>query len=181
MAIVLLLYCVQVPLFGAGPLWLKKAWTRIIRFFKRGDRRRWNWTEIEAFLYVGSLPRTADDLRELTVAPHKLVSHCSSTQQADCAWLHSLLTYVPRSQGAVVSLVEPWEIKVSREVLAELDIQWLLLPTPDYSAPRVDDIEEAVAFIDRQVLPRLSAASARLQCLSCASSQPSTVRVDLLA
>ena len=58
---------------------------RIIRFFKRGDRREWNWTEIEAFLYVGSLPRTADDLRELTAAPHKLVTRCSSTQQADRA------------------------------------------------------------------------------------------------
>ena len=84
-AIVLVVYCLQVPLWGVGPLWLKKAWTRIIRFFKRGDRREWNWTEIEAFLYVGSLPRTADDLRELTAAPHKLVTRCSSTQQANRA------------------------------------------------------------------------------------------------
>lgn len=85
------------------------------------------------------------------------------------------------SQGAVVSLVEPWEIKVSREVLAELDIQWLLLPTPDYSAPRVDDIEEAVAFIDRQVLPCLCVQGPGSYVCSVLAPGPSTARIDRLA
>lgn len=119
------LWCVQVPICGVGPLWLKKVWTRIIRLAKRGDKRTWNWTEIEAHLYVGSLPRTVDNLRELQAAPHNL--------------------------GAVVSLVEPWEIMVGGEDMRKLDVQWLLLPTPDYTAPRICDIEDAVAFIDRQV------------------------------
>lgn len=136
------LFFLQVPLWGFGPLWLKKVWTRIIRFFKGGDVRRWNWTQIEPGLYVGSLPRTLDDLTELQQAPHNL--------------------------GGVVSLVEPWEVKVDADALRQLDIQWLLLPTPDYSAPKMQDVENSVAFIDRQVyicacaLPCMRAAA-----LSC--------------
>ena len=116
---------VQVPLWGVGPTWLKKIWTKIIRFFLRGDKRSWNWTEIEPGLYVGSLPRLPEDLKELQTAPHNL--------------------------GGIVSLVEPWEVQVSGEVLQELGIEWLLLPTPDYSAPTMKDVEMAVQFIDRQV------------------------------
>lgn len=93
----LVLICVQVPIFGFGPLWLKQVWVRIIRFAKKGDARMWNWTEIEANLYVGSLPRSTDNLKELKAAPHNL--------------------------GGVVSLVEPWEMKISNEDMQELDIQ----------------------------------------------------------
>jgi hypothetical protein len=104
-------FFVQVPLWGFGPLWLKKVWTRIIRFFKSGDVRRWNWTQIEPGLYVGSLPRTQDDLKELQQAPHNL--------------------------GGIVSLVEPWEVKVDAATLRHLNIQWLLLPTPGCSSPPI--------------------------------------------
>lgn len=119
------LFFLQAPLLGTGPLWLKKVWTRVIRLVKCGDVRAWNWTEIERGLYIGSLPRGPGDLAELLAAPHGL--------------------------GGVVSLVEPWEVKVGGESLQELGIQWLLLPTPDYSAPKMADIDAAVAFIDRQL------------------------------
>ena len=69
----LVLICVQVPIFGFGPLWLKQVWVRIIRLAKRGDERTWNWTEIEANLYVGSLPRSTDNLKEL-----KAICHCGT-------------------------------------------------------------------------------------------------------
>ena len=125
MLVLAVLLCAQVPLWGIGPRWTKKAWTLIIRCFKRGDKRTWNWSEVEPGLYVGSLPRVPDDLGELQVAPHNL--------------------------GAVVSLVEAWEMKVSESDLERMDITWLHLPTPDYSAPTVGDIERAAIFIDRQV------------------------------
>lgn len=118
------LFFVQEPLWGLGPMWLKKIWTKIIRFFKGGDKKIWNWSEIESGLYVSSLPCRPEDLKELQRAPHNL--------------------------GAVVSMVEPWEIKVSGEVLQELGLEWLLLPTPDYSAPRLRDMETAVSFIQGQ-------------------------------
>ena len=40
------LFFLQAPLLGTGPLWLKKVWTRVIRLVKCGDVRAWNWTEI---------------------------------------------------------------------------------------------------------------------------------------
>jgi len=121
------LFCVQVPLWGVGPLWLKQVWTRIIRLFKRGDVRTWNFTEVEPGLFVGSLPRSPEDLAELQTGKNQY------------------------KLGAIVSLVEPWEIAVTAAELQALDIQHLLLPTPDYSTPRLIDVEDAVAFIDRQV------------------------------
>lgn len=124
-AVAAVLFFVQVPLWGVGPLWLKRVWTRIIRLFKRGDVRTWNYTEVEPGLYVGSLPRSALDLAELQTGKHNL--------------------------GGIVSIVDPWEIKVSADELQKLGIHWLLLPTPDYSTPKLVDVEDAVAFIDRQV------------------------------
>ena len=59
----------QVPLWGVGPRCVKQIWTRIIRCWKRGDKRVWSWSEVEPGLYVGSLPRSPDDLRELRVGP----------------------------------------------------------------------------------------------------------------
>ena len=38
------LFFLQAPLLGTGPLWLKKVWTRVIRLVKCGDVRAWNWT-----------------------------------------------------------------------------------------------------------------------------------------
>ena len=124
--IVLALLCwAQVPLWGIGPLWMKRIWTRIIRCWKCGDTRTWNWTEIEEGLYVSSLPRSLENLAELQTEPHNL--------------------------GGVVSLIEQWEVKVSGESLSELGIKWLLIPTPDYSTPKIEDVERAVMFIDREV------------------------------
>ena len=144
----LLLFCLQVPLWGFGPLRLKKIWTRIIRFFKGGDTRSWNWTEIEPGLYVGSLPRTRENLLELQDAPHNL--------------------------GGIVSLIEPWEIRVPIQTLEQLDIQWLLLPTPDYSSPKLCDVENAVAFIDRQVSVVYESQNAARTPVSCRTSHPLT-------
>jgi hypothetical protein len=67
-AIIFILACVQIPLTGFGPLWAKKLWTKLIRFFKRGDIRPWNWTAVEeGIVYLSTLPRSAAELQELQV------------------------------------------------------------------------------------------------------------------
>lgn len=66
--IILILACVQIPLTGFGPLWAKKLWTKIIRMWKKGDKRPWDWTAVEeGVIYLSTLPRSAAELQELQV------------------------------------------------------------------------------------------------------------------
>lgn len=124
--IILILACVQIPLTGFGPLWAKKLWTKIIRMWKKGDKRPWDWTAVEeGVIYLSTLPRSAAELQELQGTPHNI--------------------------GAVVSLNEGWEIVMGQKELDEIGMEWLHLPTPDYSSPDLNTVLRGVRFIDAQV------------------------------
>ena len=62
----LLLVWIQVPLTNFGPMWSLRAWAKIIRFFKRGDKKPWGWTCLEeGVLYISTLPRDPEELAAL--------------------------------------------------------------------------------------------------------------------
>ncbi len=44
-----------------------------------------------------------------------------------------------------------WELVLGREELCAMDIAWLHLPVPDYTAPDLRSIKEGVRFIAEQV------------------------------
>ena len=78
---IILLLWVQVPLTNFGPLWSLRAWAKTIRFFKRGDKKPWDWTCLEeGVLYISTLPRDPKELMDLP------------------------------NLGAVVTLNEDWEV-----------------------------------------------------------------------
>ena len=65
-----ILLFLQVPLCGIGPTISKRLWTRIVRFFKRGDVRPWTWHAIEeGVVYLSSLPRHIDEVTALQASP----------------------------------------------------------------------------------------------------------------
>lgn len=74
---------------------------------------QWNWHKIDPSVYLGRLPRSAADVMEL----------------------------VHEGIGAIVTLNESWELHVPSGLYAELGVDWLHLPTPDYFSPAIKDIQ----------------------------------------
>lgn len=107
---------------GWGPRWLRSLEARLFRLFKK--RKQWSWTKIDDHLFLGSLPRWPEHLQEL------------------------------REQGvsAVLSLCESWEMVISpRCIEKDCGMVHRSLETPDFFAPGLRDLVEAVAFIDSHV------------------------------
>jgi len=105
---------------GKAPRCILSRISRFIRIFKA--RKRWNFTEIEPGIFLGTLPRWPSHLEELANT----------------------------GVGAVVALNESWELALSSDTVVDLcGMHFLHLPTPDYFAPSQEDLVAAVAFIDR--------------------------------
>jgi len=115
--LVLLLVLVVTFFSGVGPTCLHSCQSRTVRLFKR--RKRWSWTKIDEGIFLGTVPRTVDHLSELQ----------------------------KEKVGAVLTLNESWELPLSSEKMQDFGMKHLHLPTPDFFAPRQDDIVKAVSFI----------------------------------
>ncbi|CAK9062921.1 unnamed protein product [Durusdinium trenchii] len=115
-------YLAFVALTGCGPARVQSVCSYILRLAKR--RSKFNYHKIDNHLYLGSLPRTMEDLEELK----------------------SL------GVGAMVTLNEAWEMELSNKFVRDsCGIEHLHLPTPDFFAPKQEDIEAAVHFITAHV------------------------------
>jgi len=123
--VVVMVICVCLPCFlcfvtatGVGPRRAQSACSHILRSVKRPTR--FDYHQIEPRLFLGSLPRTLEDLEMLKA----------------------------QGVGAVVTLNEVWEMALStRFVRDECGLDHLHLPTPDFFAPSDESIEAAVQFI----------------------------------
>eukprot|EP00419_Tripos_fusus_P027795 CAMPEP_0172725724 /NCGR_PEP_ID=MMETSP1074-20121228/89070_1 /TAXON_ID=2916 /ORGANISM="Ceratium fusus, Strain PA161109" /LENGTH=250 /DNA_ID=CAMNT_0013552565 /DNA_START=188 /DNA_END=940 /DNA_ORIENTATION=+ len=104
------------------PICLRRALAKGLRALKHGDQRPFAAAQICGAIMLGTLPRTEAQLDEL--------------QEDHCIRF-------------IITLNEPWELvwnsQVMREdVLKARDVQWLVLPTPDYNPPTLSDIRIAV-------------------------------------
>lgn len=106
---------------GCGPQWLLSLESRWIRLCKK--RKGWNWTTIEPGLLLGTLPRTPSHLEELKT----------------------------EGVGAVLTLNEDWEVRLTPRCMEDCDMISRQLRTPDFFAPSQRDILEAVTFIHANV------------------------------
>lgn len=111
-------YLAFVAATGCGPPRVQSVCSYILRLVKR--RSRFNYHKIDQYIYLGSLPRTMEDLEELK----------------------------SKGVGAMVTLNEAWEMELSnRFVRDDCGLEHLHLPTPDFFAPKQEDIKAAVRFI----------------------------------
>jgi len=117
-----LLVFVGIYLTGLAPRRVLSLESRVLRLFKK--RKEWSWTEIEPYVFLGSLPRWPSHLEELRAL----------------------------GVGAVLTLNELWEVGLSTVCIQEdCGMAHRQLPTPDFFAPSHRDIVEAVAFIQKHV------------------------------
>lgn len=111
-------YLAFVAATGCGPPRVQSVCSYILRLVKR--RSKFNYHKIDQYIYLGSLPRTMEDLEELK----------------------------SKGVGAMVTLNEAWEMELSnRFVRDDCGLEHLHLPTPDFFAPKQEDIQAAVRFI----------------------------------
>ncbi|CAE7396033.1 PTPMT1 [Symbiodinium natans] len=115
-------YLVFVTATGLGPKRAKSVCSHVLRSVKRPTR--FDFHKIVPRLFLGSLPRTLEDLELLKA----------------------------EGVGAVVTLNEAWEMALStRFIRDECGMDHLHLPTPDFFSPMQPDIEAAVTFITDHV------------------------------
>jgi len=115
-------YLAFVAATGCGPTRVQSVCSYILRLPKK--RSRFNYHQIVPHVYLGSLPRTMQDLNDLK----------------------------KKGVGAMVTLNEAWEMELSnRFVRDDCGMQHLHLPTPDFFAPKQEDIQAAVQFITQFV------------------------------
>lgn len=115
-------------LTGKGPRFVKRFYAKTLRLLKRGDHHPWNYTAIPNTPFVvGTMPRSEAHLDDL-----------------------------PADVTCVVTLNERWEIEERSPVLrgapavfADRSIEWMHLPTPDYTPPRPRDVDRFVSRIRR--------------------------------
>ena len=114
----LAVWLAAIPLLGAGPTWAKACYARVARATQRG--KRFEYTQLDGTpLLIGAVPRSAAHLQTL---------HDEGVR-------------------AVVTLNQAWEPQAPSATFADVGLAQLRLPTPDYAAPRQQDIRRAVAFI----------------------------------
>jgi len=120
-----LLWVVSLQVCGVGPTCSKTAFSRAVRLTKKF--KSWDFTHLDGTkVFLGSVPRTHDNLQELYAAGVR----------------------------AVVSLNQRWEPQVSGDIgeaCRDCGLAHLNLPTPDFSAPTQRDICAAVDFISEHV------------------------------
>ena len=106
-------------LTGCGPVWWKNCNARFIRTFKN-KKRPFEYTLIDDCVILGALPRTEEHLLELK-NNHNVTG--------------------------IVTLNMPWELIIKPEDVHKAGIESLLIPTPDYCAPSIEDAKKGVKFI----------------------------------
>lgn len=107
---------------GWAPYWVLSLEARLFRLFKR--RKKWSWTKVDEGVFIGSVPRWPEHLAELRA--------------------HGV--------GAVLSVVEAWELQLSPAcVVADCGMQCRHVSVPDFFAPTHRQIVEAVAFMAKQL------------------------------
>lgn len=106
---------------GFAPRWVLSWESYLVRLLKR--KKRWNWTQIDPGLFLGTLPRFPCHLEELRT----------------------------EGVGAVLSLNESWELGLSPACVQDCKMHVRHLPTPDFFAPSKRDIIEAVTFIESNI------------------------------
>jgi len=110
-------------LTGYAPRLVESAVARVIRMLKCGNKKKFNFTQIEEHLYLGSLPRQKGHLEQLKEAGIK----------------------------AVVTLNQQWELDVSMKELREAGLNGLRINVPDYSAPYQNQIRSGVEWMQKEV------------------------------
>eukprot|EP00933_Yihiella_yeosuensis_P017852 TRINITY_DN14849_c0_g1_i1.p1 TRINITY_DN14849_c0_g1~~TRINITY_DN14849_c0_g1_i1.p1 ORF type:complete len:246 (-),score=31.52 TRINITY_DN14849_c0_g1_i1:149-886(-) len=119
---VFVLWLLAIFVSGNGPLPVKSALSRLVRLFKK--RKGWNWTFIDAGLYLGCVPRHPSQIEELR----------------------------KEGVGAIVTMTERWEMKkLPPAGIKDCGVELLHCPTPDFFAPTQEDIAKAVAFMKQNI------------------------------
>ena len=108
-------------LTGFGPLWWKNCNARFIRLFKN-KKRPFEYSLIDDFVILGSLPRKQSHLDELKTE-------------------HNV--------AGIVTLNMPWELVVKPKDITDSGLESLLISTPDYCAPTLENCMKGVAFMER--------------------------------
>jgi protein-tyrosine phosphatase len=108
-------------LTGFGPLWWKNCNARFIRLFKN-KKRPFEYTLIDDCVILGSLPREESHLNELKTK-------------------HNV--------AGIVTLNMPWELVIKSEDITKFGMESLLISTPDYCAPTLENCMKGVAFIEK--------------------------------
>lgn len=107
-------------LTGFGPLWWKNCNARFIRLFKN-KKRPFEYSLIDGFVILGSLPRKQSHLDELKTK-------------------HNV--------AGIVTLNMPWELVVKPKDITDSGLESLLISTPDYCAPTLENCMKGVAFME---------------------------------
>jgi atypical dual specificity phosphatase len=110
-------------LTGYAPRLIEYLVARVIRAIKCGNKKKFNFTEIEEHLYLGSLPRKNVNLQQLKEAGIK----------------------------AVVTLNQKWELDVPMKEIRESGLHGLRINVPDYSAPYQKQIRSGVEWMQKEV------------------------------
>lgn len=130
-AVAFTVWLLTIPFHAWAPRCLQFAWSRVIRACKGNKKKPWNTTvvldtDVEGpKLVLGSMPLAKAQLEEL-------------------ACQH-------RNKLAIVSLNASWELVLKEPELKTMGIEFLRLPTPDFFAPSLKDIEQGIAFIEEQL------------------------------
>jgi len=81
---------------------------------------KWDWIEITPMILLGRLPHHVSNIKQLQ--------------------LHGV--------KAIVAVTEEWELQVHPKHFLDNGISFLLLPTPDYFSPTIQQIEQGIEFIN---------------------------------
>lgn len=127
----LLVWFLTVPIHAYAPRFVQFFWSRVIRAVKGKKKKPWNPTVVmdtdkeSPTLVLGSMPLSMEHLEELS---------CDHGGKL-----------------AVLSMNASWELVLEESELKTMGIDFLRLPTPDFFAPSIKDIERGVEFIEKEL------------------------------
>eukprot|EP00039_Didymoeca_costata_P007686 m.102726 g.102726 ORF g.102726 m.102726 type:complete len:233 (-) comp13783_c0_seq6:185-883(-) len=120
---------ISLTVLGITPVVFQSVLARVLHFpddvvWWIFGSRPFNYDVIEKGVVLGRLPRSLEDVKELK----------------DKA-----------SVSAIVTFNEPWETYLKPEDIKASGIRSLVLPTPDYNAPNLNDLKRAVEFMVQEI------------------------------